>query len=249
MMILFNNQTGEYRYYIPYFNSRILTYPFAVSNRNSICFLMNKILRTDNIEQVRAVRPSTAWTLAFITNVQYNIFLTDFPLGAIANLSNYIIPNRYLKNMIIYCRKNHIKTICVFFRCLKLHFNNHQKAKDKFRTWLKYNNRTMHESQFPGIMFEDITEIEKCFSVKVLICNLNSNSTVSCVYETMSQNSSKMYHNVYHNHYSYITNFPKFTKKFQCEKCSEIFKKIRHLERHTFLCYERTKYIFPGGFS
>ena len=27
-MILFNNQTREYRYYIPYFNSRILTYPF-----------------------------------------------------------------------------------------------------------------------------------------------------------------------------------------------------------------------------
>ena len=27
-MILFNNQTQEYRYYIPYFNSRILTYHF-----------------------------------------------------------------------------------------------------------------------------------------------------------------------------------------------------------------------------
>ena len=32
-MILFNNQTGEYRYCIPYFNSRILTYPFTVSKK------------------------------------------------------------------------------------------------------------------------------------------------------------------------------------------------------------------------
>ena len=81
-----------------------------------------------------------------------------------------------------------------------------------------------------------------------MIYNLNSNGTVSCIYKTMSQNSSKMYLNVYHNHYSYITNFQKFAKKFQCEKCSKIFKKIWHLKRHTSLCYERTKYIFPGGF-
>ena len=32
-MILFNNQTGEYRYYIPYYNSRILTYPYTISNK------------------------------------------------------------------------------------------------------------------------------------------------------------------------------------------------------------------------
>ena len=50
------------------------------------------------------------------------------------------------------------------------------------------------------------------------------------------------------NHYSYITNFQKFTKKFQCEKCSKIFKKIWHLNRHNAICYERTKYIFPGSF-
>ena len=96
-MILFNNQTGEYRYYIPYFNSRILTYPFTVSNRNSLRMLMNKILRIDIIEQARAVRPSTAWTLAFITNVQYNVFLTDFPLGANIKLPSYVSTNRYLK--------------------------------------------------------------------------------------------------------------------------------------------------------
>ena len=102
---LFNNQTGEYRYYIPYFNSRILTYPFTVSNRNSLRLLMNKILRIDIIEQAQAVRLSTAWTLAFITNVQYNIFLADFTFGATVSLPNYITTNRYLNNVLINCRK------------------------------------------------------------------------------------------------------------------------------------------------
>ena len=71
---------------------------------------------------------------------------------------------------------------------------------------------------------------------------------LSHVYETMSQNSSIMYLNVYNNHYSYITNFSKFATKFQCEKCSKIFKKIWHLKRQNAVCYERTKDIFPGGF-
>ena len=72
-MILFNNQTGEYSYNIPYVNSRRFTYSFTISNKNSISFLMNKIHRMDIIEQACAVTPSTAWTLAFITNVQYKL--------------------------------------------------------------------------------------------------------------------------------------------------------------------------------
>ena len=42
---------------------------------------MHKLARIDVIQQARAVRPSTNWILVAITNVQYTIFLTDFPLG------------------------------------------------------------------------------------------------------------------------------------------------------------------------
>ena len=80
-MILQNTETGEYRYYIPYFNNKILQFPFTISNRNSIRFLMFKLARLDIIQAARAVRPSTLWTLAFITNIQYVIFKTQFPLG------------------------------------------------------------------------------------------------------------------------------------------------------------------------
>ena len=54
-IILFNNDTGEYRYYIPHFNSRMLTYPFTVSNRNSICFFMHKTTGIDSTENAKAV--------------------------------------------------------------------------------------------------------------------------------------------------------------------------------------------------
>ena len=82
-MILQNTETGEYRYYIPYFNNKILHFPFTISNRNSIRFLIFKLAKLGIVEQARAMRPSTAWRLAFITNIQYVVFKTEFPLGQV----------------------------------------------------------------------------------------------------------------------------------------------------------------------
>ena len=42
-MILFNNETGEYRYFVPHFNNKILTHPYTITNRNSIRFLCIKL--------------------------------------------------------------------------------------------------------------------------------------------------------------------------------------------------------------
>ena len=60
---------------------------------------MHKITGIDIIEQARAVRPSTVWTLAFITNVQYVVFFTDFPLGNATALPGYIFLNGFIKSM------------------------------------------------------------------------------------------------------------------------------------------------------
>ena len=57
-----------------------------------------------------------------------------------------------------------------------------------------------------------------------------------------------MYLNNYENHLSYITNYSKVANKFQCEKCNKMFNRYWNLKRHHQNCYERTKYIFPGGF-
>ena len=73
-MILQNTSTREYRYYIPYFNNNVLYFPFTVSNRSSICYLMNKLTRINILEQARTVRPSTDWILVFSTNVQNTVF-------------------------------------------------------------------------------------------------------------------------------------------------------------------------------
>ena len=44
-MILQSTETSEYRHYIPYFNNKVLHFPFTISNRNSIRFFMFKPAR------------------------------------------------------------------------------------------------------------------------------------------------------------------------------------------------------------
>ena len=77
---------------------------------------------------------------------------------------------------------------------------------------------------------------------------MNSSGSVNVIYESLYQSENVMYLNNYQDHLSYITNYWKFASKFQCEKCSKMFKRQWDLKRHYTNCFERTKYLFPGGF-
>ena len=244
-MILHNPQTDEYRYYIPYYNSQILQYPFTISNRNEIRFLMHKLAGIDIIQQARPIRPSSSWTLAFITNVQYNVFLTDFPLGQAEEHPNYILNNKYLKNMFMNPRtkRTYTDNRC-FLRCFRTHFKNEKTVNEYFNIWKAHLNQypvPPGYNQFPGVTLDDIISLERCFNVKIKIYSLNENGIVSYIHETISESKNQIYLNIYQSHISYITNFKYFARKFECSKCSKMFNREWNLRRHYKNCYERTK--------
>ena len=93
-----------------------------------------------------------------------------------------------------------------------------------------------------------MNKLEQCFNVKIIIVSLNSSTSVNLLYESLFESENIIYLNNYENHLSYITDYSKVANKFQCEKCNKMFKRHWHLKRHYTNCYERTKYIFPGGF-
>ena len=113
--------------------------------------------------------------------------------------------------------------------------------------WKKKSNIS-NEIYFPGVKMDDISELEICFNVKIMVYCLNSNGTVSLIYNSLSDNNDVMYLNLYDNHFSYITNFEKLVKRVQCDKCLKLFKRQWNLKRHYGNCYDRTRYSFPGGF-
>ena len=251
-MILQNSSTGEYRYYIPYYNNKVLYFPFTISNRNSINFLMHKLARIDVIQQARAVRPSTNWILVAITNVQYTIFITDFPLGSAEDLPSYLKTNKHLKTLYINKRTNEpYKDNLCFFRCLKCHFKNVNTVLYYLNRWRAYKSLPIFSNNhinFNGVSLDDICHLEECFNIKIKIFNMNPNGAVNLIYDSDNDNNDVIYLNIFDNHLSYITDLRKFIKKYEYEKCSKMFRNEWNLKRHYGTCYERTKHKFPGGF-
>ena len=94
---------------------------------------MFKLAKFDIIEQARAERPSTAWTLAFIANIQYVVFKTEFPLGQVNNFPLFLKKNPYVISFYInrVHRKPYQDNLC-FFRCLHLHFHFKDKKMVQF---------------------------------------------------------------------------------------------------------------------
>ena len=206
---------------------------------------MHKLARIDVIQQARAVRPSTKWILVVITNVQYTIFLTDFPLGSAEDLPTYLKTNKHLKTLFINKRTNKpYKDNLCFFRCLKFHFGTLNNVLYYLNRWRTFNYLPIFSNNninFTGVTLDDISKLEECFKIKIKIFNMNPNGAVNLIFDSINENNDIMYL----NHLSYITDFKKFIKKYECEKCSKMFKNEWNLN---VSCYERTKYIFPGGF-
>ena len=198
------------------------------------------------------MRPSTNWILVAITNVQYTIFLTDFPLGNAQDLPTYLKMNKHLKTLYINKRTNNPYTdnLC-FFRCLKFHFKNHNTILYYLNRWRTFNHLPIFSNKtitFDGVTLDDMTKLEECFNIKIKIFNMNPSGAVNLIFDSINDNKEVMYLNIFDDHLSYITALKKFIKKYQCEKCSKMFKNEWNLKRHYGSCYERTKYIFPGGF-
>ena len=185
--------------------------------------------------------------------MQCVVVKTQFPLGQIDDLPLFLKKNPY--PILIYInrltKKPYAGKLC-FFRCLNYHFKDGES-----KTLLQYLNQWMRFNQYSdipgnsikkigGVTIEEMSQLEKCFNLKINIVSMNSPRSV--IYESSYESENIMYLNNYQNHLSYITNYSKFASKFQCEKCNKMLKRQWDLKRHYSNCYERTKYIFPGGF-
>ena len=146
-----------------------------------------------------------------------------------------------------------MKINCVF-RCLHNHFRDKETKTllQYLNQWRRYNNYSEITSKsmknVVGVTIQEMSTLEQCFNLKINIVSMNSSGSVNVIYKSSFESENVIYLNNYQDHLSYITNYSKFASKFQCEKCSKMFKRQWELKRHYANCFERTKYVFPGGF-
>ena len=246
--ILFHNENGTFRYYIPYFNNRVLQNPWLISSRRSISYLMTALKKLDIIASARKDRPSSAWSLAFITNVNYYTFSTQYPIGARvnSNIPPFIKNNHYIKHF-------DSKTNLCFFKCLAYNYKQQHDAWYYLSKWIKYKfpNKEVTSDMllnFKGVYPKEFYLLEKCFDISIKIYTKNRSGTISKVYDSDYQGSGVMFLNLYNQHFGFITNFIRYASKFECLKCSKIFPKEWRLKRHSKECFDKKKLSFPGGY-
>ena len=176
-------------------------------------------------------------------------------MGQLDDLPLFLKRNPYLISFYInrITKRPYEDKLC-FFRCLQNHFKDKETKSllQYLNQWRRFNSYSEILSnsikKFEGFTIDQMSRLQQCFNLKINIVSMNYSGSVNVIYESLFESENIMCLNNYQDHLSYITNYSKFARKFQCEKCSKMFKRQWSLKRHYTNCYERTKYIFPGGF-
>ena len=130
--VLKNNETGELKYHYSSSNTRVLTAPFFVQNREDFLSFLEKLLQQDPLEYARLQRPNSKWVVDLVTNMTLYIFrIPNHPIGAKnIELPAYIQGNQAIISL-THDRNNKGKpyrdNLC-FFRCLALHYGEHRNG-------------------------------------------------------------------------------------------------------------------------
>ena len=102
---------------------------------------------------------------------------------------------------------------------------------------------------FPGLRLDELREFETCFSINVNVFELKEeDDSAVAIYKSIGLHSETIYFNLHDGHFSYIVKPNAYCKKFKCTQCEKLFKTTTDLRKHSAVCEEITKKIYPGGY-
>ena len=266
-IILRNVITGEYRYYCPYYNATLLDTPFRINKRKDMEGFLRTLEGLNLSEIITRPAESTKWRKVFVTNISYYVYRTGFHIGVAqgARLPKYLHRRRCLKNFYRSQDKQPYKDNLCIFRCLAWlkygECNLQNRTKGLYYAWRDYlteQGRTdippFVSLKYKGITLEDLPDFERCFGVRTCVYSLNPNRSCTRIYvssmEDDNSNDQEIIDfnlNMYGAHFSLITDFRAYARKYACRFCGRTFVKVNRVKNHERICCSRVKYKYPGG--
>ena len=251
-VILRNRETGEYRYFRPFYNDSVLERPLYVSRRRDLRTLTLRLRRMDLFTQLLRNREDTRWIPVLVTNFRFTIFHTFYPIGDLHGpLPDYVKHNRAVISLETNSNTGmqYEDHYCAF-RCLALHRGYDVKSLegetlDLFNTWARYKGGI---KDFKGITFEDLPDLESLFEINLEVYTLKPEGIAGSVYKSRGRREDTAYLHLYQGHFSYIQDFAMFAKKYQCKFCDKLWEHHGNYIRHEQKCKDKTRYVYPGGF-
>ena len=87
-----------------------------------------------------------------------------------------------------------------------------------------------------GVLLQDLAKVEECFHVGIYVYSLEDKKVakVICLTEIETENTCHL--NSYEDHFSFISKFKSYAKKYQCSDYSRFTSRADHLARHRITC-------------
>ena len=262
-VILYNRAENYYRYFRPSINMYILQNPLRIWNRASLDAAINQLIDMDVDAIIRNFRPDSAYNVVFITNIEYYVFVSDFPLRGSED-GEYNLP-QYLEGSHAVVTKFKIcgyEKACVFV-ALAQHFKSSSDARrvvtevnKLFQQWVEYcnlnGNMTIDSDikKFKGVPLSQISKIEECFQINIDIFRLKPDKTVLTEFTSQAPYEEKVYLNLYKDHINLIRadRIDSYCKAYACRYCGHLHKRRYACMMHEKICMKMSKIVFQNGY-
>ena len=250
LAVYYDTVNQKYRYYYTSSNHLLFDRAFTVSTNHDMLDFFDKILSLDLINTYYMKRPSSGWILAGLPNIEVRIYrLKGIPIGTGVRLPDYLTHSRSLMSLTHHKTQGYAynDNMC-FFRCLALHLGASLRALEspakRLREKLeKYSKKSYEE----GVEVNMLTAIEDFFKTTINVYSLQENKVAEIVQISTKLFKKVMHLNLYENHFSCISNFTSFAKKYSCTICGRILAESCHLKRHMAECTTEVTEIYCGG--
>ena len=175
--------------------------------------------------------------------------MKDVPIGnPPTDLPDYIKKSKSI-NALTHDRRGYhtFKDNKCFFRCLALHRGAKISGLERLTNRLITNFENHTEKSFKnGVNINHLPAIEVFFHVSVNVYSLGEDGSADIIYLSKLP-YEPMHINLYRNHFSYITKFKTYAKRFQCQMCDRIFNEPCNLKKHVKTCCVEKEEIYVGG--
>ena len=220
-VILLNRSNNTYRFFRAAGNVFILDQPLRVWNKASLKTAIRELQELNIDEIIRNFRNSSSYSVIFISNVEYYVYTSSFPLrGPLTFVSDDNIPDFIKKNAAIISRFNNINyaNLCVFV-AIAQHKNPEQRAdritslvKQYFNEWVTYHNSNFpfeapilyERDKFKGLKLEQISTVQECFKMNINVMELRADGSVITKVTSATNYNDTMFLNLYKSHVNLI---------------------------------------------
>ncbi|XP_046346617.2 uncharacterized protein LOC124127210 [Haliotis rufescens] len=261
-VILRHVETGRYRYFHPYVNDAVFSSPIYVTERKGLERLRQAVESLDLLSHVLKQRPDTKWKTVLITNVQFYVYRTNFPLGHPPSpLPAYIKNHKAIYSLDCNHHGQLYEDHLCAFRCLALHRNPSARrslekpARALYYQWVVYSRGKLFPSldnvrpeEYTGLDPDHFSHFESCFGVNLSVYTLNEIGIAQPLYKSRGRFNDDIFLNRYESHLSLITDMKTYCKRYQCLTCEKLFRHKANFNQHQRTCTGQTTLSFPGGF-